>query len=74
MEQWRSNLRGWNLLGYQADEVVGKATAAIFHVVNEVVKRSQGRNSVNLLNQDLMCTFLLKLENLELQIHTNGLI
>lgn len=30
-----------NLLGYQADEVVGKATAAIFHVVNEVVKRSQ---------------------------------
>jgi PAS domain S-box-containing protein len=30
-----------NLLGYQADEVVGTTSAGIFHVVNEVVQRSQ---------------------------------
>ncbi|CAM2885165.1 PAS domain S-box protein [Flavobacterium frigoris] len=30
-----------NLLGYQADEVIGKTSAGIFHVVSEVVQRSQ---------------------------------
>ncbi|MEZ7500107.1 PAS domain S-box protein [Flavobacterium sp. Arc3] len=30
-----------NLLGYQADEVVGKESITLFHMVNEVVQRSQ---------------------------------
>jgi PAS domain S-box-containing protein len=61
------------LLGYTAEELVGKRSVAIFHSINEVVERSQYLSKeFDETIEPGFDVFLLKLENLGLQIRMSG--